>query len=112
MNKGSLRSSVLLSVQRALVGEIDPYMRAVSVEWDESRIRIHVYYDGLVTDEALGDFDAGAVTQVVADFPYPEREDPSVEFDMLRCDSPSPVPARGVLVFARKGETFDRVNDV
>ena len=43
VNKGSLRSPVLLSVQRALVGEIDPYMRAVSVEWDESRIRIHVY---------------------------------------------------------------------
>jgi hypothetical protein len=100
---GDLGTRVLLSVQRALLGEITPEMRAITVAWSPAEIRLRVFVDGPVSDAAMADFDASAVTQVVAEFSYPERGNPRVEFEFVRIDPPAPVPAVGTFVFARAG---------
>src|SRR5688572_7118178 len=97
------RNGVLLSVQRALVGEITPVMRAVEVEIERTRVLIRVFTDGDVPEDVRKDFDAGAITQVVADFPDPENGDPQVAFELVAVPSPAAVPVRGVLVFALAG---------
>ena len=98
-----LRARVLLSVQRALLGEITPEMRAVEVEWSPERILLRVFTEGEASEQVREDFDAAVVTQVVADFPEPDRGDPRVELEFVRCDAPDHVPVRGTLVFARAG---------
>jgi len=77
-----------LSVQRALVGEITPNMRLISVEASAAEIHIWVYYDGPITEEETEDFDASVGTQVVADFPYVERGEPRVLCHFVRHDVP------------------------
>ena len=96
-----LRSRVLLSVQRALVGEITPQMRFIGVKFSAERIHIIVWHDGVVDESISADFDAGAVTQVVADFAWPERGDPLVSFEFVRCDCPQRPDFRGTLVYGR-----------
>ncbi|MDB6024073.1 MAG: hypothetical protein JWM68_296 [Verrucomicrobiales bacterium] len=99
-----LRSRVLLSVQRALVGEVTPEMRFIAVEISRERIHIIVWHDGII-DESIsgngGNFDGGAITQVVADFAWPERGDPQVSFEFVRCDFPHRPDFRGTLVYGR-----------
>lgn len=96
-----LRTKVLLSLQRALLGQITRNMRAISVEWSTEKIMIWVYYDGTIDEDVVDDFDSNVVTQVVADFPYPDKGDPSVDYQILRYDSPQKIKGRGELVFYR-----------
>ena len=96
-----LRSRVLLSVQRALVGEITPQMRFIGVEFSSECIHIIVWHDGAVAESISADFDAGAVTQVVADFAWPERGDPQISFEFVRCDFPQRPDFREILVYGR-----------
>jgi len=98
----TLRTSVLFSVQRAISGEITPEMRCISVEISTQEINIFVFVDGKIDEVKKDDFDAVAVTQVVADFPYPDRGEPIVCFEFIRSDSPKMVEAKGTLVYARK----------
>jgi hypothetical protein len=103
-----LRTRALLSVQRALVGEVHLGMRAIEVEISAQLITIRVFTDGDATEEIREHFDAGAVTQVVADFPHPERGDPIVGFEFVRCDRPEAVPVAGTLVFAFADTLFEK----
>ena len=96
-----LRTRVLLSVQRALLGEVTPEMRAGSVGWSAAEIRVRVYVDGPISDDVRDEFDACAITQIVADFAWPERGDPRVELEFIRVDEPAPIPYVGAPVFAR-----------
>ncbi len=79
-------------------------MRAVTAEWSSAEIRLRVYIDGKVTDVIREGFDASVVTQVVADFPWFERGDPSVASEFVEAPSPAPLSLRGVPVFLRAGE--------
>ena len=99
-----LRARVLLSLKRALLGEVTSEMRAISVGLFVEKILVTVYHDGPVAPAIVENFDAIAITQVIADFPYPERGDPKVELQFQRCDSPQPIAPRGQLVYARKEE--------
>lgn len=77
-------------------------MRAISVESSKGRVKIWVYHDGPVPKNIVDDFDASVVSQIVADFPYPERIDPLIEFEFARCDFLEKLVSRGELVFLRK----------
>ena len=81
-------------------------MRAISVEWSPRRILVHVYHDGPAAESVVDDFDASAITQIVADFSYPEGGDPEVSFQFHEHAAPTPIPLAGELVFARAGEQF------
>ncbi len=109
------RASVLLSVQRALLGEITPGMRAVSVSWGRTSICIRVFHDGPWPPSVEEDFDACAVTQLVADFPYPERGDPEIRYEFLRLDGDSPLPLLGereAFAYARNEEKWSALGQV
>jgi hypothetical protein len=89
----------LLSVQRALLGEITPNLRAVVINLDapnESGI-IYFYYDGGISDK---DFDIAscAITEITAAFPagYPFEE------HIERLDAPAEIPIQGSLAYLRK----------
>jgi hypothetical protein len=92
-----------MSVQRALLGEITPEMRAIEVEWSPERIMLRVFTEGEAGERLREDFDASAVTQVIADFAIPAEGGPHVAFEFVRCDAPERIPVRGTLVFARAG---------
>lgn len=97
-----LRVKILLSVQRALVGCITSEMRFISVEWSRYRIHLHVYVDGVMHVGTYEDFDGEAMTQIVADFPYPDREDPQVSCVFHRSDFPQKPDIEGHLVYGRR----------
>jgi hypothetical protein len=65
-----LRGSLLLSVQRALLGEVSPSLRGVTVGWRDHLILLRFYFDGAVTEE---DREAMSVVgaEVIADFTEP-----------------------------------------
>lgn len=96
-----LRGRVLLSVQRALVGQVTPQMRFIAVEFSSERIHVIVWHDGAISECISADFDDGAITQIVADFPWPERGDPQTSFEFVRCDYPQRPDFKGTLVFGR-----------
>lgn len=78
-----IRARVLLSVQRALLGEVFPALRGVTVGWDDRTIRIVCYMDGPISardQERLGCVEA----EISADF-----EDYQVHVDTVRCDAPA-----------------------
>jgi hypothetical protein len=93
-----LRTSVLLSIHRALLGEITPQMRAISVEWLSGSIKIWVYHDGKISSDIIEDFDTSVITQIYADFPQPNF----VDFEFIREDFPNRINAGEDLVFALK----------
>ena len=51
-----------------------------------------MFHDGSWPSEVEDDFDASVVTQVIADFPYPERGDPEVHYEFVRLDGNAPLP--------------------
>ena len=101
----SLRVSTLLSVQRALIGEIIPEFRQISVEHSEDEIKIWVYQDGKIDPEEIEEFDSTVITEVVADFPYPDESDPKIDFEFVRVDSPEKIKPKGWLVYGRRERT-------
>lgn len=67
MNCVELRISVLLSIQRALLGAITPNIRGIACAWNKSKITIYCYFDGEITEEDEDSMDCVA-TEVIADF--------------------------------------------
>lgn len=45
------RTHVLLSLQRAMLGEIFPTLRVVTVEWSDRLVKFFAYVDGPLSDE-------------------------------------------------------------
>ncbi len=98
MNSPSVnRESVLLSLQRALVGEVFPALRAVTVEWSESAVKFIAYVDGEL-EEADSDSLSSVAAEVSADFP------PSVEVDyeIVRRDGSAAIQDGRLRVFRRR----------
>lgn len=106
LDEDALRREVLLAVQRALVGEISPGMRAIAVEIDPAQVWLYVYHNGPAEEAEIDDFDEAVMAQLEADVtelsPL-EGPEPEVGFNYVRVDEPEPVPAYGHLVYARKG---------
>jgi len=85
-------------------GEVTAQLRTISVESLKATVKIYVYYYGPVPQNIVDDFDASVVSQIVADFPYPEEIDPMIEFEFARCDLPGKLLWRDDLVLFRKEE--------
>jgi hypothetical protein len=91
-----------LAMQAALVGQITPTMRLISVEPDAASVRVVVFFDGTLPDEDRAEFEeevASCVGLKLGDPPL----GPSVACYYVRCDAPQRVPVRGEVVFSRKG---------
>jgi hypothetical protein len=82
--KTEMRPQVLLSVQRALLGEVFPSLRGVALGWDDRRIGIVCYIDGPISTSDQ-DRLASVETEVQADF----SEAYEIELEIVRCDAPA-----------------------
>ena len=76
MSDISSQSMLLLSLQRALLGEVHPELRQASIEADQTSqtVRLRFEYDGIPSDGAKESCSCAA-TEVIADFPAPWRLD-------------------------------------
>jgi hypothetical protein len=101
----SLTASLLLSVQRALLGEVPPALRGVTVAWHDQVILIRSYFDGPITD---GDREAMscATSEVIADFPAPW----TIEDDVVRCDAPEPLECLAAWAYHRQEPSVRRLD--
>lgn len=97
-NNPGLRAEVLLSLQRALLGEISSQLRGVTCEWDEEDILIEAFFDGEIETSDQDSLECVG-SEVAADFP-----EHRVEVLSTRIDSPSPVnqKSRTAWVYRRK----------
>ena len=110
MTRRYSESEVLLSAQRAFVGEISSEMRAISIHFSDD-ILIRVHHDGPWSSDSYEDFDASAVTCIVSDLPWSEEHGyPQVDLEFVRADSQSLLPMDGTYVFARKGTQWRQPN--
>lgn len=100
------KDRILLNIQRALVAEIDPSMRAICVEFGEKKFTLHVYVDDSFSEEIADDFDASVMTDLVADFSEKEfSEGWSADFKFKQECGDLPIHS-GTWVFAKKGVRF------
>jgi len=110
MNDGSTAvpwGEAKLSVVRALVGEISPFMRAVSVQNAPGILKVWVYTERDATPDEQEDFDACVMTQVVSDFPDEFASgEMEIGFEFVSVSCSARVNAEGQLVFMRKEETI------
>ncbi|MGY3451080.1 hypothetical protein ACVILH_003422 [Bradyrhizobium sp. USDA 4353] len=80
------RSSVVLSVTRALLGEVTPSLRAVQFDLVDRNIDIFCIFDGSMSEDDRESMSC-VETEVMADFP-----DATVRAHCLRIDLPDRVP--------------------
>ncbi len=97
----SLEINTFFSAHRALLGEIKPFVRAISLETSKDIIKLWVYHDGEVSSDEKDYFDSVVITQIFADFPDPEKGDPICEFEFVRIDQPELLKPVGRLLYER-----------
>jgi len=77
MTEQELSSRTRLSVQRALLGEITPHLRMVTIGWEGLKVfKIRAYFDILPNEDLIEDINVVS-TQVIADIPF--------ETDQVEC---------------------------
>lgn len=99
-----LLTNLKLSIQRALWGEVIPSLRKVILKWQPGGeiAWIRFYHDGEIND-AIEDHYSCIHTEVEADF----LADPKIDFEILRCDYPQPLPKEQYVIYARKEPFVD-----
>jgi len=92
---------LLLSAQRALLGEIMPELRAVSVNYNNQNkiLVVNFYYDCTITD-AIYDLSSCIITEISADFSPDQLS--SIDENILEWRYPQKIPENGVFVYFRE----------
>lgn len=91
------RALVLLSLQRALLGEVFPALRVLTVDWSDAAVKFWAYVDGALRSEDAESLSCVSAA-VAADF-WPGVD---IDYEIVRCDSPSPIRDARTRVFARR----------
>ncbi len=83
MTEVELRTKLLLSLQRALLGAVSPALRQVSCGWQARQINLHFIYDGDISDD---DLDAAHIVgaEVISDF----SQGWDIDENIVRLDAP------------------------
>ena len=94
----NLRTTLLLTIQSALLREISPNIRGITCGWDESKIMINFYFDGDFTEEEQESMECVA-TEVIASIP-----DRKIDVKCIRIDVPDSLTSHKLLewVYLRK----------
>jgi hypothetical protein len=88
---------ILLSAQRALLGEVSPALRGVTLGWHDQVIRMRAYFDGPISEEDLESMTCVAA-QIIADFPSPWN----IDEEIVRCDAPERMEFLQVWAYLRR----------
>jgi len=78
-----LRAELLLSLQRALVGAVPASLRAVTCDWDETKITLRYIFDG-----PANPYDADAMLAVGAEVAADFRDTVALDEQIIRADHP------------------------
>jgi hypothetical protein len=78
--------ALVLSVNRALWGEVGPSLRRVYVTSRDGLVLLRFYFDGPISEEDRESASC-ASTEVIADF-----SDHRISEELIRCDAPAPIP--------------------
>jgi hypothetical protein len=92
----SRRSTVLIALQQALLGEIASHLRAVTVEYDDQSVHFTAYFDGDVSEDDRESLSC-VESEVMAALPASN----SVTHDVTRLDVPVPIPKNRTWVYHR-----------
>jgi hypothetical protein len=91
-----MRTRVLLSMQRALLGEVFPTLRAVTVEWGTSMVKFLAYVDGELRPE-----DEESLSCVSAELAADFESGVEIDYEVVRRDTPLPIEDSRTWVFRR-----------
>jgi len=91
------RIQVLLSLQRALWGEVFPALRAVTVEYSEASVKFVAYVDG-----PLEDTDADSLSAISAEVSADFLPGVDIDYEVVRRDSPMRIDDGRLLVYRRR----------
>ena len=91
------RAGVLLSLQRAMLGEVFPALRAVTVEWSDRMVKFFAYVDGPLADEDSESLSCMAA-EVAADF----WSGVDVDYEVVQVDFPNRIVDERIRVFRRR----------
>jgi hypothetical protein len=98
-----IRQKVLLSIQCAMLGEVFPSLRAVSVDWDYyGSLSVHIY---AYVDAELSDDDRECLSQIETEVDADQDWAKSIGTEVIRLSPNERVPRakpKGVWVFMRK----------
>lgn len=97
MNNDPRHCAVLLAVQLALLGEVTPNLRAVTVEYTATSIQVDALFDRAPSEDELEGM-ACAETEVLALFP----EHHTVLWTVKNLPAANPVPKGKPLAYLRK----------
>jgi hypothetical protein len=92
-----LRVQILLSVQRALLGEVPPALRGVTVGWHDTTVQLRCYFDGPVSEEDRESMSCVA-SEVIADFSAPW----TIDEEVIRKDAPEPMESLDAWAYRRR----------
>jgi hypothetical protein len=90
---------------RAMLGEITPEIRAITVYLAGRRITVRVFREGAASED-LAEAREFADTEILADFPASGEDAISLQTLLVRCDETIKIPSLGMPVFVRKGTYF------
>jgi len=91
------RCEVLLSLQKALLGEVTPNLRAVTVRHDDASMHFEAFFDGPIGAEEREGM-LLVETEVLAELHSRFR----VTHALVRLDAPAPIPKDRAWVYFRK----------
>ncbi len=89
---------LVLSVNRALWGEVSCSLRSVQVEYQKSEIHLYCFYDGEISEEDVEAMSSVA-SLVAADFPHHNVYEHCIRID---CPNPLLYEKERHVVFLRK----------
>lgn len=98
--KAITNASLILSANRALLSEVRPNMRKVSVDFNQNdnTITLYIYLDGHLTEEeSESDFSGIILAEMMADFP----QEIDWKDEVIIIPYPNEIPKKGICVFQR-----------
>lgn len=91
------REDVLFSLQRAMIGEIFPALRAVTVEWSDHSVKFFAYVDGPLADEGAESLSCISA-EIAADF----WSGVDIDYEVVQVNAPNRIVDQRTRVFHRR----------
>lgn len=97
MNQQILNRSIVMdSVLRGITQETFPALRAMTIQWSDSAVKLIAYIDGEIHEEDEESLSC-MTTEIVADL-WPI----SVDYEAIRIDSPTPITDHRTWIYQRR----------